>query len=67
MRRIKAGDRVKAFLDPNIVGEVVQVTQRQSKQWLVEGTASVEFYVDVRIKDGRVVTLKMSEVTHDDF
>jgi hypothetical protein len=66
MRRFKAGDRVKAFLDSRIAGTIVDIRQMQATQWLAEGTASVEFLVDVKLADGRVLAVKMSELMHDD-
>jgi hypothetical protein len=66
MRRFKLGDKVKAFLDANIAGTIVQIHQVQANQWLAEGTTSVEFLVDVQLKDGRIRRIKMSELHHDD-
>lgn len=67
MRRIKIGDRVKAFLDANIAGEVVNIVSRPVSHWMVGGTSSVEFWVDVRLANGTVRNIKLSELTHDDL
>jgi len=66
MRRFKVGDKVKAFLDANIAGTIEQIHQVQATQWLAEGTASVQFLVDVRLKSGKICRIKMSELMHDD-
>lgn len=66
MRRFKVGDKVKAFLDSRIAGTIVNIRQVQATQWLAEGTASIEFLVDVKPVDGRILTIKMSELMHDD-
>jgi hypothetical protein len=58
---------VKAFQDARIIGTIVQIHQVQATQWLAEGTASVEFLVDVLLKDGTIRRIKMSELHHDDF
>lgn len=67
MRRFKVGDKVKAFLDARIAGTIVQIHQVTATQWLAEGTASVEFYVDVRTTSGQIKRVKMSELDHDDI
>lgn len=66
MRRFKIGDKVKAFLDARIAGTIAEIHQMQATQWLAEGTASIEFLVDVRLKDGSLRRIKMSELMHDD-
>lgn len=67
MRRFKVGDKVKAFLDSRIAGHIVQIHQVQATQWLAEGTASVEFFVDVKLANEKIVKIKMSELAHDDI
>lgn len=63
----KVGDKVKAFLDARIAGTIVQIHQVQATQWLAEGTASIEFLVDVKLSDGNIRRIKMSELMHDDI
>lgn len=67
MRRFKIGDKVRAFLDARIAGTIVEIHQVQATQWLAEGTASIEFYVDVKITNGQIKRVKMSELMHDDI
>lgn len=67
MRRFKVGDKVKAFLDARIAGIIVEIHQVPATQWIAEGTASVEFYVDVRVANGQIKRVKMSELMHDDI
>ena len=66
-RRFKAGDKVKAFLDANFAGIIVNVQERGTSQWLAEGTSSIEFYAIVQMKDGTLRNIKLSELMHDDF
>lgn len=67
MRRFKVGDKVRAFLDAKISGVIVNITQAQATQWLAEGTASVEFFAEIKLKDGSIRKIKMSELMHEDF
>jgi len=67
MRRIRVGDRVKAFLDANIVGVVTQIKESKNLPWLAGGTASTEFICEIKLdKDDRLVVYKMHELHHDD-
>lgn len=66
MRRIRVGDRVKAFLDARIIGEVVNIVYLQGKTALmVGGVPGSEAYADVRVADGTVVRVKMTDVFLD--
>ena len=67
MRMFKVGDKVKAFLDSRISGTIAQIHQVQATQWLAEGTASIEFLVDVKLPNGKIHRIKMSELMHDDI
>lgn len=67
MRRFKVGDRVRAFLDAKISGVIVNITQIQATQWIAEGTASVEFLAEIKLNDGSIRKIKMSELMHEDF
>lgn len=67
MRMFKIGDKVRAFLDSRISGTIVEIRQVQATQWLAEGTASIEFLVDVKIASGQIIKIKMSELMHDDI
>ena len=66
MRRIKMGDEVQAFLDTRIKGTVIEIKESKSAPWLVGGTASVEMFCVLKLKDGRDVLYKMSELHHID-
>ena len=39
-RKIKIGDKVRAFLNANIVGEVVSFESEKNSNWIVGATAS---------------------------
>jgi len=66
MRRIKVGDSVQAFLDARIKGTVLEVRENKNVPWMVGGTASVELFCVLKLKDGRDVLYKMSELHHTD-
>jgi len=66
MRRFKSGDKVRAFLDSSFAGNIVDIKDRPSSQWLAEGTASIEFIATVRMRDGSIRNIKLSELMHDD-
>lgn len=66
MRRFKPGDKVKAFLDANFAGVIVSIVDKPSTLWIAEGTASVEFYANVQLKNGLIKTIKLSELMHDE-
>lgn len=67
MRRFKIGDKVRAFLDANFAGEIVGIREVPTTKWMAEGTSSVEFLVSVKLNDGTVKNIKMSELMHDDY
>lgn len=66
-RMFKVGDKVRAFLDSRIAGTIVAIHQVQATQWLAEGTASIEFLVEVKLSNGVITKIKMSELMHDDL
>lgn len=66
MRQIKIGDTVQAFWDANIIGEVVNLGAEKHTTMLVGGTLDMSPFCEVKIKSGRVVRLKLSDVFHVD-
>ena len=64
MRQIKIGDKVIAFLDANLQGEAVAIHATRSNKWLVGGVSSTELFVDVKLTNGEVRRVKMSELYH---
>lgn len=64
MRQIKIGDLVQAFWDANIIGEVVNLGTEKHSTWLVGGTMDVAPFCDVKIKSGKTVRVKLSDVFH---
>jgi len=66
MRRFKAVDKVRAFLDSKFVGHILDVQSQSSTQWLAEGVAGVEFYATVKLLSGEKKKIKLSELMHDD-
>jgi len=63
----RKGDKVKAFLDPKIVGIIQEVTSKPATNWTTGGTSDVEFYALVKLGNGKLCQLKLSELMHDDF
>lgn len=66
MRQIKIGDKVQAFWDANIIGEVVNLGTEKHSTMLVGGTLDVAPFCEVRLKSGKVVRLKLGDVFHTD-
>jgi hypothetical protein len=62
MKTIRVGDKVQAFLDPNIYGTVEEILSESSGTWLVGGTSTVELYCVLVLEDGSKVKCKMSEL-----
>tara|TARA_B100001287_G_C22295094_1_gene350137 strand:- start:285 stop:488 length:204 start_codon:yes stop_codon:yes gene_type:complete len=65
-RSIRVGDNVQAYWDANIQGEVVGVSLQKASTWLVGGTIEQQPFCDVKLKSGKVVRLKISDVFHVD-
>lgn len=65
-RMFKVGDKVRAFLDANIAGNIVEIRSMPVSHWMSEGAASVEFVADVRTKTGKIYKIKLGELMHDD-
>ena len=65
MRRIKIGDTVKAFLNPRLRGQVVQVLYEAPPggMMLVEGVPSTTTYVVVKLSNGSLVKVIASELS----
>ena len=63
-RGIKVGDRVQAFLNASILGEVVEIIQAETKIWTSGGAPSATFSTcRVKIsKTGEIVTVKKSDL-----
>ena len=66
MRRIKVGDKVRAFLDSRICGSVIDIEQNNSAPWMVGGTAAPEKICILELADGKKIRYKMSELHHDE-
>ena len=66
MRRIKAGDKVQAFLDTRIVGTVRKIEENKDAPWMVGGTSAPELICVLELLDGRLVRYKLHELHHVD-
>ena len=66
MRQIRIGDRVQAFWDANLIGEVVDLGAVKHETLLIGGTLEQSPYCDVKLKTGNVVRVKLADVFHVD-
>ena len=66
MRRIKIGDKVRAFLDSRVIGKVVDIRQNHDVPWMVGGTATTEPECLIELEGGNRIYYKMSELHHVD-
>ena len=64
MRQIKIGDKVQAFWDANLIGEVVDLGAVKHETLLIGGTLEQSPYCDVKLRSGKVVRVKLSDVYH---
>ena len=64
MRRIKVGDNVKAFLNPNFRGKVVEILYEPPPggMLLSEGVPSTVTYAVVKLPDGRLMKSIISDL-----
>tara|TARA_B100000683_G_scaffold205851_1_gene199598 strand:+ start:361 stop:564 length:204 start_codon:yes stop_codon:yes gene_type:complete len=62
MRAIRVGDTVQAFLNANITGKVVKITQQVSEVWFVGGTSEPLTMCDVKLASGEVVSVKITDL-----
>ena len=61
---IKVGDTVKAFLDANLQGEVVNIVYLPSRDvWMVGGVPGVEAWADILLPSGIVKRVKTTELS----
>ena len=68
-RKIRVGDQVQAFLDANILGEVIEITTTGNNNWTVAGTSSslTEMCRVMLKKTQKVVVVKKSELFIVDY
>ena len=68
MRRIRIGDKVRAFLDANITGQVTEIFYRDAPadSLMVGGVPPVLSYAKVLLPDGRTAIIKTTELSHLD-
>ena len=64
MRRIKVGDQVKAFLNPNIKGKVVLLEESNVKHMMAGGTSTTRKICVVELKDGTQIKVPAAELYH---
>jgi hypothetical protein len=62
MKMIAKGDRVRAYLNPEIHGTVVEVVEEPARVWTLEGTLSMVRICTVQLKDGRFARVRSSDL-----
>ena len=65
MKQVRVGDRVKAFLDARIIGEVIEIfhVKAPNSALMVGGVPPVTSYTKIRLDDGRIATVKTTELS----
>ena len=68
-RAIKIGDKVQAFLNPGVIGEVVDIFSSSTKIWTSGGAPASSYSIcRVRIfKTGEVVDVPKSDLFITDY
>ena len=64
MRQFKVGDTVQAFWDARITGEIVNLYTVTHKTMLVGGTLDSAYFCEVKMKNGRVIRLRLHDIFH---
>ena len=66
MRQVRVGDRVRAFLDANMAGEVTEIfhTPAPAGILMYGGVPPKIAYARVRKSNGEIVTIKTTELSH---
>ena len=62
MKMIVKGDRVRAYLTPEIHGTVVEVVEEPARVWTLEGTLTTVRICMVQLNDGRIARVKSSDL-----
>lgn len=62
MKMIVKGDRVRAYLHPEIYGMVIEVTEEPSRVWTLEGTMTSVRICTVQLNDGRITRVRASDL-----
>ena len=62
MKQIRVGDRVKAFLDARIIGEVIEIFLKPAIDTLMGGIPPSVAYAKVQIDSGQVVVVRTTEL-----
>ena len=65
MNQIKKGDYVIAHLDGTFRGEVVDIISEQTVAWSAQGPMTPETFCLVKLKDGRIVKRKSTDLYVD--
>ena len=65
MRQIRIGDTVRAFLDPTLHGQVVEIFYKQvgGGYMMVDGVPPVEAFTKVQLPNGQVRVAKTTDLS----
>lgn len=65
MRQIRTGDKVRAFLDANISGEVTEIFYKPAMggMLMLGGVPPMEAYAHVRLPNGKMVVVRTTELS----
>lgn len=68
MRRIKVGDKVRAFLDANITGEVTEIFYKPTMggMMMLGGVPPEEAFARILKHSGETYVVKTTELSHLD-
>jgi len=63
MKQIRVGDKVKAFLDARIIGEVIEIFLKPATDTLmVGGVPPAVAYAKVQLGSGQIVVIRTTEL-----
>ena len=65
MRQIRVGDKVRAFLDATIAGEVVEIIYKPAPgaMLMFGGVPPVEAYAQIRLSSGKLIAVRTTELS----
>ena len=66
MRQIRVGDRVKAFLDANITGEVTEIFYKPTMggMLMLGGVPPMQAFARILKSDGQTYVVRTTELSH---
>jgi hypothetical protein len=65
MKTITKGDKVKAYLDGSLSGEVVDIIEMPANFWTMEGTPTTIRFCIVKLANGKLAKILASDLFID--